>query len=107
MRVRQREQAYSIVQLKEYMPEDDNRMVYVQNRTASELKRSIYQIITATKGFIYRRDFPIDPAELRRPPNRKETRRPKSSISCSRSRIIWRNSRSARPRARKAPAGSL
>ena len=33
MRVRQREQAYSIVQLKEYMPEYDNRMVYVQNRT--------------------------------------------------------------------------
>ena len=64
MRVRQREQAYSIVQLKEYMPEYDNRMVYVQNRTASELRRSIYQIITETKGFIYRRDFPIDPAEL-------------------------------------------
>ena len=34
MRMRQREQLYSIVQLKEYMPEYDNRMVYVQNRTA-------------------------------------------------------------------------
>ena len=64
MRVRQREQAYSIVHLKEYIPEYDNRMVYVQNRTASELRRSIYQIITETKGFIYRRDFPIDPSEL-------------------------------------------
>lgn len=64
MRVRQREQAYSIVQLKEYMPEYDNRMVYVQNRTSKELRRSLYQIITETKGFIYRRDFPIDPSEL-------------------------------------------
>jgi len=64
MRVRQREQAYSIVQLKEYLPEYDNRMVYVQNRTASELRRSIFQIITETKGFIYRRDFSIDPDEL-------------------------------------------
>ncbi len=64
MRVRQREQAYSIVQLKEYIPEYDNRMVYVQNRTASELRRSLYQVITETKGFIYRREFSIDPGEL-------------------------------------------
>jgi len=64
MRVRQREQAYSIVQLKEYMPEYDNRMVYVQNRTAKELRRSIFQIITETKGFIYRHEFSIDPGEL-------------------------------------------
>ena len=64
MRVRQREQAYSIIQLKEYMPEYDNRIVYVQNRTSKELRRSLYQIITETKGFIYRRDFPIDPSEL-------------------------------------------
>jgi hypothetical protein len=66
MRIRQREQAYSIVQLKEYMPEYDTRMTYVQNRTASELRRGLYQIITQTKGFIYRRDFPIDPGELSR-----------------------------------------
>jgi hypothetical protein len=62
--VRQREQAYSIVQLKEYMPEYDNRMAYVQNRTASELRRSLYQIIAEAKGYIYRRNFPIEPAEL-------------------------------------------
>ena len=64
MRIRQREQAYSIVQLKEYLPEYDNRMVYVQNRTASDLRRSLYQIIANPKDFIYRRDFPIDPGEL-------------------------------------------
>ena len=63
MRMRQREQLYSIVQLKEYMPEYDNRMVYVQNRTASELRRSLYQIVTETKNMTYRRDFSIDPGE--------------------------------------------
>ena len=64
MRLRQREQAYSIVQLKEYMPEYSNRMVYLQNRTASELRRSLYQVITASKALIYRRHFPTDQAEL-------------------------------------------
>ena len=33
MRVRQREQAYSITQLKEYLPEYDNRLTYVEKRT--------------------------------------------------------------------------
>jgi hypothetical protein len=64
MRVRQREQAYSIVQLKEYLPEYDNRMVYVQHRTGSELRRILFEIITETRKYIYRRDFPIDPGEL-------------------------------------------
>ena len=64
MRTRQREQAYSIDQLREYMPEYDNRMVYVGKRAASELRRSIYQIIIETKNFVYRREFPVDPAEL-------------------------------------------
>ena len=73
MRVRQREQAYSIIQLKEYLPEYDNRMIYVENRTASELRRSLYQIITETKNFIYRRDFPID--HCRAGPGRRTGRR--------------------------------
>jgi von Willebrand factor type A domain len=64
MRVRQREQAYSIVQLREYMPEYDNRLIYFEKRTASELRRSIYQIIAETKSLTYRREFPIDPSEL-------------------------------------------
>ncbi|WP_165234460.1 vWA domain-containing protein [Aquisphaera insulae] len=66
MRVRQREQAYSIVQLREFMPEYDNRMDYVQHRTASELRRTLYQIVTETKSFTYERNFSTDPAELAR-----------------------------------------
>ncbi|QEH39026.1 von Willebrand factor type A domain protein [Aquisphaera giovannonii] len=64
MRVRRREQAYSSVRLKEYMPEYDNRLTYVQNRTASELRRTLYQVVTQTKAFTYERNFSIDPAEL-------------------------------------------
>jgi hypothetical protein len=64
MRIRQREQAYSIVQLKEYMPEYDGRQTYIQKRTQSDLRRSLYQIVTDTRDFRYRRDFPIDPGEL-------------------------------------------
>jgi hypothetical protein len=65
MRVRKREQAYSITQLKEYLPEYDNRMTYVERRNASPLRQAIYAIIMQGKNFIYRREFPIDPAELR------------------------------------------
>ncbi len=64
MRLRQREQAYSIVQLKEYMPEYDNRMTYLEKRNGSELRRSLYQIISEGKNLIYRRNFPIESAEL-------------------------------------------
>ena len=64
MRVRQREQAYSIVQLKEYLPEYDNRGIYIQKRTGSDLRRSLYEIVTQTRDFRYRRNFPINPVEL-------------------------------------------
>jgi hypothetical protein len=64
MRIRQREQAYSIVQLKEYQPEYDSRMLYVQKRTAHDLRRLLFEIIGETKTYIYRREFPIDPGEL-------------------------------------------
>jgi hypothetical protein len=64
MRIRQREQAYSIVQLKEYLPEYDGRQTYIQKRTQSDLRRSLYQIVTETRDFRYRRDFPIDPGDL-------------------------------------------
>jgi len=66
MRIRQREKAYSIKQLKEYLPEYDNRMTYVERRNASPLRQTIYAIIMQGKDFIYRREFPIDPGELRK-----------------------------------------
>jgi len=64
MRVRKREQAYSITQLKEYLPEYDNRMSYVERRNSSPLRQTIYAIIMQGKSFIYRREFPIDTGEL-------------------------------------------
>ena len=108
MRVRQREQAYSIVHLKEYIPEYDNRMVYVQNRTASELRRSIYQIITETKGLIYRRDFPIDPSELAQAAEQEGNKATeKLDLLLEVQDHLEKLKKSARPRARKALAGSL
>jgi hypothetical protein len=64
MRVRKREQAYSSTQLKEYLPEYDNRMSYVERRNASPLRQTIYAIIMQGKDFLYRREFPIDVGEL-------------------------------------------
>jgi hypothetical protein len=64
MRVRQREQAYSSKQLKEYLPEYGNRMSYVERRNLSPLRQAIYAIIMQGKDFIYRREFPIDQGEL-------------------------------------------
>jgi hypothetical protein len=64
MRVRKREQAYSIKQLKEYLPEYDNRMTYIEHRNSSPLRQTMYAIIMQGKGFLYRREFPIDRDEL-------------------------------------------
>ena len=64
MRVRQREQAYSITQLKEYLPEYDNRLTYIEKRNSSPLRQTMHAIVMEGKNFIYRRDFPIESAEL-------------------------------------------
>ena len=64
MRVRHREQAYSITQLKEYLPEYDNRLTYIEKRNSSPLRQSLHAIVMEDKNFIYRRRFPIEPQEL-------------------------------------------
>ncbi len=64
MRTRHREKAYSITQLKEYLPEYDNRLLYLQKREASDLRRTLHAIVMEGKDFIYRRDFPTEQREL-------------------------------------------
>ena len=64
MRVRHREQAYSITQLKEYLPEYDNRLTYVEKRTASPLRQTMHAVVLEGRNFLYRRDFPIEHQEL-------------------------------------------
>ncbi len=71
MRVRQREKLYSIKTLKEYVPEYDNRLAYMERRNKSEFRRTLRLIIEETRskssedhGFIFRRHFPIMPEEL-------------------------------------------
>ena len=51
MRVRQREQAYSITQLKEYIPEYDNRLTYVEKRNSSPLRQILHAIVLEGKAF--------------------------------------------------------
>lgn len=60
MRIRRREQAYSLAQLKEFMPEYDNRMSYVEKRNRSPLRRTLHDIVNESKAFHYRYEFPID-----------------------------------------------
>jgi von Willebrand factor type A domain len=64
MRMRHREQAYSITQLKEYMPEYDNRLTYIEKRTASPLRRPLYEIVSQAKDYRYQRDFPVELPKL-------------------------------------------
>ncbi len=64
MRVRKREQAYSITQLKEYMPEYDNRLVYSEKRKSSQMRTVMHAVVQESRSLIYRRDFPIATDEL-------------------------------------------
>ncbi|WP_337177419.1 vWA domain-containing protein [Paludisphaera sp.] len=65
MRISQREKAYSIEALKEYMPEYISRAAYAQRRAESDLRRTLHALVTETKGVAYRREFPIEPQALR------------------------------------------
>ena len=64
MRIRQREQAYSITQLKEYLPEYNNRLTYMERRNSSPVRKLLHDIVLEGKAFIYRRAFPIEPVEM-------------------------------------------
>jgi hypothetical protein len=73
MRVHRQERAYSITTLKEYIPEYINRLEYVERRTKSELRSTLYAIIQETQrppfrldspGFPHPYRFPVAPAEM-------------------------------------------
>lgn len=64
MRVRQREKAYSIATLKEYVPDYESRAAYNERRVKSELRRTLYDVIATTRDFPFRVHFPVNPAEL-------------------------------------------
>jgi len=64
MRVRQREKAYSIATLKEYVPSYTDRASYMARREKSDLGRLLTAIIQETsKDYVHRRGYSIDPAE--------------------------------------------
>ena len=62
--IHHREKAYSSVALREYLPEHDNRMTYVEHREASPLRHTLHAIVNEGAAFLYRREFPIEHPEL-------------------------------------------
>ncbi len=64
MRVRQREKAYSMTILKEYVPDYESRAAYFAARDKSELRKAIAEVIDLTsKDFVPRRHYPVNPPE--------------------------------------------
>jgi hypothetical protein len=69
-RVRQREQAYSMKTLREYVPDYKSRMDYIKQRQASELRRTLFEIVELTRSreaettFLHRREFPVEESPL-------------------------------------------
>ena len=69
-RNKQTERAYSMSTLKEYVPDYENRLNYLERRDNSELRRTLYEIVSQTKkneNFSLRQDFPIDPNQMAQP----------------------------------------
>jgi hypothetical protein len=71
MRVRQREKAYSISTLKEYVPDYESRVAYTARRNQSELRRTLFEIIQLVNPrgndkspFYARYHLPIEPELL-------------------------------------------
>ena len=64
MRVKQREKAYSMSTLKEYVPSYESREDYLKQRDASELRRTLAEILEQIRGDDYKRHFPVDTETL-------------------------------------------
>ena len=64
LRVRRREKAYSIADLKEYVPDYESRMAYAEHRDKSELRRTLREIIALTKDFPFRHHYSVIVAEM-------------------------------------------
>ena len=82
MRIRHREQAYSITQLKEYLPEYDNRLTYVREvATLRPCARRCTRSSLQGQNFLYRRDFPIEPRSDGPGGHARRGRRPASKLN--------------------------
>jgi hypothetical protein len=63
-RVRQREKAYRIADLKEYMPDYASRAAYVAHREKSPFRSRLRLVIERTRNFPFTTHFPIEPAAM-------------------------------------------
>ncbi|WP_435008747.1 vWA domain-containing protein [Tundrisphaera lichenicola] len=64
LRIVQREKAYSISTLKEYVPDYESRLAYAERRTKSEFRRTLYDIIQETRKYPFRHSYSVIPEEM-------------------------------------------
>jgi hypothetical protein len=62
--IRQREKAYSMATLKEYVPDYESRAAYAARASKSPLRRSLLDIVQQTTKGGFRRHFPVEPEAL-------------------------------------------
>lgn len=62
--IHQREKAYSMQTLKEYVPDYESRNAYGARVGKSVLRRTLFEIIQQTREYGFRRHFPVEPAAL-------------------------------------------
>jgi hypothetical protein len=62
--LRQREKAYSMATLREYVPDYESRAVYATRASRSPLRRSLLDIVQQTAKGGFRRNFPVEPGPL-------------------------------------------
>lgn len=64
LRLRNKEKAYSITTLKEYLPGYESRVNYSERRNMSEFRRTLHEIIVTTRSFSFPHHFPIEPEKM-------------------------------------------
>ena len=64
LRIKQREKAYSIATLKEYVPDYESRAQYLDRRAKSVFRRTLFDVIQVTGAFPFRHHYPVLPDQL-------------------------------------------
>jgi hypothetical protein len=64
LRITQREKAYSMATLKEYVPDYESRITYAERRAASPFRSTIYDLVKDSRQIATRIELSIPPAEF-------------------------------------------
>jgi hypothetical protein len=64
LRSTQREKAYSMASMKEYVPDYESRVQYNTRVARSPFRRALFEIITQTKDYGFRYHYPVEPGPM-------------------------------------------